>query len=103
MKTFGFGLLVAGFIWIAFDAGSSFVSYQYIGWISKSKSLPVGDAIRRKEAVSALREYGLSLRNRHRLVMLPSVLMLAGGLLIYFAPKSRNEERQAEQGAGADR
>ena len=102
MKTIGLGLLVAGFIWIVFDAASSYVSYQHMRWISQSKNLPAGESIPRNIAVSAMRELSLSLKNRHRLIIVPSSFMLIGGLLIYLG-SSPSRSKQTEQGAGSDR
>jgi|AntRauTorcE11897_2_1112592.scaffolds.fasta_scaffold99636_1 hypothetical protein len=93
MKKIGLGLLVIGFVWLLIDAGSSFTSYQHTKWIWKSQNLPAGDAVPRDVAVSAMRELSLDLNNRHRIVLLPGCVMLAGGLLILLArsPKRINQ------------
>ena len=102
MKTIGLSLLLVGFSWVIYDAVSSFTSYQHMRWILQSKNLPAGESIPRDEAVSAMRELSLTLKNRHRLIIVPSSLMLAGGLLIYLR-NSPDRSKQTEQVDASDR
>jgi hypothetical protein len=93
MRLFGTALLVIGFLWIGWDVGSGFVSYQYTAWISQSQHLPSGDTLTRDEASGAMRELGLALKDRHRVVIFPATLMLAGGLLAAFSQRRQKYER----------
>ncbi len=91
MKGIGLKVLIAGFIWLMFDAVESFTSYQHTRWIWQSKHLPIGDSVPRDEAVLAMRELSLNLKNRHLIVIMPAGLMLVGGLLIFFARDSQTK------------
>lgn len=82
MRRLGISLLVTGFLWITWDAVDSFVGYQHKRWIWQSQHLPAGETIPRTEAVGAMRELSLALKDRHRVVLIPALLMLAGGLAI---------------------
>jgi hypothetical protein len=81
MRLFGIILLVVGFLWIGYDAAFGFVDDQYISWIWQSQHLPSGDTIKRTDAVSAMRSLSLDLKDRHRVIVIPALLMLTGGLV----------------------
>jgi hypothetical protein len=83
MRILGYILLVGGFVWLAYDGAIGFTDDQYIMWIRYSKTkLPPSDPVARRDAVGAMRGLSLDLKNRHRLVIVPGVLMLAGGLVV---------------------
>lgn len=85
----GYILLLGGFLWLAYDVAVGFADYQYLTWIGYSKTkLPEGDSIARRDVVGIMRELCLDLKNRHRVVIVPAVLMLAGGLMIGARRKS---------------
>lgn len=90
MRLLGILLLVVGFLWIAWDAADSFVGYQHGRWIWQSQHLPAGDTIQRTEAVGAMRELSLALKDRHRVVLLPALMMLAGGLIAAFSKRRQS-------------
>jgi hypothetical protein len=93
MKRIGLNILIVGFIWLMFDTISSYTSYQHRQWIWQSKNLPAGEEIPRDDAVMAMRELSLDLKDRHRVVIMPAALMLIGGLLTFFArPRRRNPD-----------
>ena len=89
MKLFGIILLVIGFLWIGYDTADGFVDYQYSRWMWQSKNLPAGDTVKRIDAVGAMRDLSLSLKDRHRVVFVPAVLMLAGGLVAGFSQRKQ--------------
>ena len=89
MKLFGITLLVIGFLWISYDAAEGFVIYSYTGWMWQSQNLPAGETIKCTEAISAMRDLSLSLKDRHRHVLVPAVVMLAGGLVAGFSQRKK--------------
>jgi hypothetical protein len=89
MRLPGIVLLILGFFWIAWDAADGFCSYQHTRWIWQTKHLPAGDTIPRTDAIDAMREMGLALKDRHRMVLLPVSMMLAGGLLAAFGKRNQ--------------
>jgi hypothetical protein len=95
MRLLGISLLVVGFLWIAWDAADSFVGYQHMRWIWQSQHLPAGETIQRTEAVGAMRELSLALKDRHRVVFIPALLMLAGGLTAAFTRRTQRHETPA--------
>jgi hypothetical protein len=92
MRLLGILLLVVGFLWIAWDASDSFVGYQHMRWMWQSQHLPAGDTIPRTDAVGAMRELSLALKDRHRVILLPALLMLAGGLIATFSQRTHKHE-----------
>src|SRR3954463_8062316 len=83
MRTLGYILLIGGFVWLAYDVAIGFTEDQYAIWIGYSKTkLPAGDPVPRRDVIGIMRELCLDLKNRHRFVIAPGVLMLAGGLLV---------------------
>jgi hypothetical protein len=84
MRFLGFSLVIAGFLWIAWDCAAGFVGYQHRRWIWQTQHMPTGEDIKRTDAAGAMRELSLDLNNRHREVLLPAVVMLAGGLILGF-------------------
>ena len=83
MRALGYILLFGGFVWLTYDAASGFTEAQYTMWIGYSqRKLPPGDTVARRDAVGVMRRLCLDLKDRHRVVMFPGVLMLFGGLLI---------------------
>jgi hypothetical protein len=99
MKRIGLGWLVVGFVWLLIDAVSTFNSYQHTRWIWKSQNLPAGESISREAAVLGMRELSLDLKYRHRFILIPGCLMLAGGLLIFISSRSVRTTNTAEQDA----
>jgi hypothetical protein len=87
MRYFGIALLLVGFIWIAWDAADGFVGYQHTRWVWQSQYLPEGETIKRTEAIRAMRELSLALKNRHRVVVDPALLMLFGGIVAGFSSR----------------
>ena len=92
MRIIGIALLIAGFLWIALDVGFHFTAFSYTRWMWQSKQLPAGETVQRSEAVSGMRDMQIALNDRHRFVMLPAILMLAGGMIVSFAPKRQREK-----------
>ncbi len=95
MRLPGISLLVVGFLWIAWDAAESFVAYQHMRWIGQSQHLPAGETVQRTEAVGAMRELSLALKDRHRVVFAPALLMLAGGLMAAFGRRTQGHGASA--------
>jgi uncharacterized membrane protein HdeD (DUF308 family) len=87
MRLLGLALLVVGFLWIAWDAASGFTTYQHSRWIWQSQHLPEGETIKRTDAIGAMRELSLALKDRHRVVVVPALLMLVGGMVTAFNPR----------------
>lgn len=102
VKRIGLGLLLVGFAWLVVDVASSFTSYQYTRWVFASQNLPAGDSISRDSAVSAMRELSLDLKNRHRVVLIPACLMVAGGFLTYFGQNTGRVTKSAQHQAGGE-
>jgi hypothetical protein len=90
MRLFGLTLLVSGFLWIAFDTAGSFVPYQYVHWMWHSQHLPEGETIKREDAVRAMRDLSIDLKDRHGVLVWPALLMLAGGLVAAFSKRQQN-------------
>lgn len=73
---------MGGFLWIAFDVSVQFPAFSYVRWMGLSKQLPADEVVPRVQAVNSLREFQIVLKDRHREVLLPAILMLAGGILV---------------------
>ena len=82
MRPIGYTLLAAGFLWIVWDAFDGFVSYQHTRWIWQSQQLPAGETVRRDDAVTAMRGLSLDLKDRHRVVLIPTLMMLGGACIL---------------------
>lgn len=95
MRLSGIVLLILGFLWIAWDAADGFVCYQHAQWIWQTQHLPAGDTIPRTDAVDAMRELGLALKDRHRKVLLPVSMMLAGGLMAALGKRNQKNGKIA--------
>jgi hypothetical protein len=95
MRLSGMALLILGFLWIAWDAADGFVSYQHARCIWQTQHLPAGDMVQRRDAADATRELSLALKDRHRKVMLPASLMLAGGFMAAFGKRTRKNGKIA--------
>ena len=93
MKNIGIALLLIGFVWIAWDAADGFVNYQYVSWIWHSQHLPIGENIKRADAIAAMRELCLALKDRHQIVVIPACLMLTGGILLAISKRSSSNEK----------
>jgi hypothetical protein len=102
MRLVGIALLVLGFLWIAWDAVSGFVTYQHAMWIWQSQHMPPGETLTRSQASSAMRELSLALKDRHRVILLPALLMLAGGLIAAFSKRRQKDENAQVWGSKAD-
>jgi hypothetical protein len=88
MRKAGLTLLVLGFLWIAWDAAFGFTEAQYSMWMGHSQQLPAGDTVTRSQASSAMRELSLALKDMHRVVVIPALLMLAGGFMAAFGQRN---------------
>jgi len=95
MRLFGIALLVVGFLWIAWDAASGFVTDQHSMWIWQSQHMPPGDTLTRSQASGAMRELSLALKDRHRVVFIPALLMLVGGLTAAFSRRTQRHDTPA--------
>jgi len=89
MKASGIAMLIAGFLWIGWDTTIGFVDDQHTIWISESQHMPPGDVLTRDQASGAMRKLSLALKDRHRVLFLPALLMLVGGLTATFSHKSQ--------------
>ena len=78
MKILGLLLLIGGFLWLAFHASST--AFSYTRWMYHSQHLPEGKTIPRSDAINAMRDLQLELKDHHRFVLLPAMVMLVGGL-----------------------
>jgi heme A synthase len=94
MRFFGITLLVIGFLWIGWDVAVGFTDAQYEVWISQSQHLPPGDTLTRSQASAAMRELSLTLKDMHRFVIIPALLMLVGGLIAAFSQRRQKNETQ---------
>jgi hypothetical protein len=92
MKLLGIILLVVGFLWITLDVTDGFTRYQHSRWVWQSQQLPEGETIKRTDAVSAMRDLSLDLKDRHRVIFIPATLMLAGGLVAAFGRRKQKIE-----------
>jgi len=93
MRLLGIALLIIGFLWISWDAAIGFVSDQHSMWIWQSQHMPPGDTLTRSQASGAMRELSLALKDRHRVIILPALLMLAGGLIAAFSRRRQKDEK----------
>ena len=92
MRPLGITLLVVGFLWIAWDAAFGFTGYQHVSWMWHSKELPVGETIQRKDAVGAMRDLSLKLKDRHRAIFVPALLMFIGGLTAGLSRRTQSHD-----------
>ena len=95
MRLFGIILLVGGFICIGYDAAEGFVEHQYTRWMWQSQNLPAGETVKRTDAISAMRELSLDLKDRHRVIIAPALLMLVGGLVAGFSQRKQKIDHVA--------
>jgi hypothetical protein len=84
-------MLVLGFLWVAWDAFDGFAAYQHTRWIWQSQHLQDGENIKRADAINAMRDLSIALKDRHRVILAPVVLMLTGGLVAAFGPMRRKD------------
>jgi hypothetical protein len=92
MRLFGIVLLIIGFLWIGYDTAIGFVGDQHTIWIWQSQNMPPGDTLTRSQASGEMRKLSLALKDRHRILILPALLMLAGGLTATFTKKKQRDE-----------
>jgi hypothetical protein len=85
MRILGLSFLIVGFLWIAWDCAEGFVGYQYTHWIWQTQHLPAGETIKRTDAAGAMRALSLDLKNRHREILVPALVMFVGGLILGFS------------------
>lgn len=86
MRTFGFLVVLIGFLWILSDCATWFTAFQH-GYVwRKTGDLPVGTMIERDRAIRAMRDISLRLNERHRDILLPAFVMLAGSFVVYLCP-----------------
>jgi hypothetical protein len=100
MRFLGFSLVIVGFLWVAWDCADGFVGYQHTRWIWQTQHLPAGEDIKRSDAAGAMRELSLDLKNRHREILLPAVLMLVGGLILGFRGRVIAEQTRCSEPGG---
>jgi hypothetical protein len=89
VKTFGFLVVVMGFLWIIGDCAMWFTQFQHGYWWRRSGELPAGGMIERDKAIQAMRDISLRLNERHRDIVLPAFVMLAGSVLVLLTPGRR--------------
>ena len=82
MKTTGTIIICIGLLWVIYDCCIGFTSYQHLNWIASSKRISDGESISRDEAVTAMRRMSLDLKNRHRIILIPTGLIVLGGFLV---------------------
>jgi hypothetical protein len=82
MKTAGIVIACLGLLWVMHDCLIGFTSYQHLNWVVSSKHLSDSETISRDEAVTAMRDISLDLKNRHRIILIPTALMVLGGVLV---------------------
>ena len=99
MRVLGLTCLIVGFLWVAWDCATGFVVYQYARCMRQTQHLPAGETIKRADAAGAMWELSLDLKNRHRQILIPALLMLAGGLTLAFNKRARHEKPVAESAA----
>ena len=102
MRLIGFSMLISGFLWIAWDCAEGFVEYQHALWILQTQHLPPGESIKRTDAAGAMRQLSLDLKNRHREILLPSMVMLVGGLILGFNRRAVAEPAASPNGGPAE-
>ena len=90
MKQLGITLLFAGFFWIVWDAESGFAGDRHSYVMISASNLPSGEAIKREDAVQAMGQLSWELIKRHKTVLLPALIMLAGGLLASFDKRKQS-------------
>jgi len=66
-------------------------------WIWQSQHLPPGDTLTRSQASGAMRELSPALKDRHRVIPVPALSMLAGGLLPAFSSPKVGADADAIQ------
>ena len=98
MRILGFTFLIVGFLWIVWDCAEGFVGYQYGHWIWQTKHLPAGETIKRNDAAGAMRALSLDLKNRHRVILVPALVMFAGGLILGFSRRPTAEPSASPNG-----
>jgi len=101
MKAFGFLVVVMGFLWIISDCAMWFTQFQHGYWWQRSGELPAGSMIERDKAIQAMRDISLRLNERHRDIVLPAFLMLAGSALVLLTSGRRCQGRPAAVPDGA--
>ncbi len=92
MRSVGLLLLVIGFLWVLIDTQAGFVAYSYLSCVQHIKHLPEGDMVTRNDAGAAMRDLSLDLKNMHKAILMPVVLMFGGGLLTAFARRPKKVE-----------
>jgi hypothetical protein len=92
MRRRGIALLIIGFLWIGWDTTMGFVDSQYATWVMHSKSMPPGETFTRSQVSGLMRELSLDLKERHRVMIIPTILMLVGGLMAAFGKRAQNSK-----------
>ena len=80
-----------GFLWIF---GIAFSFYHHTAWMAHSQNLQGKEEIKRIEATRALRDLSLNLKNYYRIILLPSGLILVGGILNGLNTSKQNQPAQ---------
>ena len=95
LRITGLVILLIGFLIIVLDTYCFFVGYQHATWIWHIQHLPEGTMIARDDAIQSMRDLSLKLKNAHRSVMIPALLMLIGGLIAGLARSKKIKSEQA--------
>jgi hypothetical protein len=89
VRTLGFLVVLIGFLWILGDCVMWFTAFEH-GYVwRKTGELPVGTMIERDRATRAMWDISLRLNERHRDILLPAFLMLAGSFVVFVCPGRR--------------
>lgn len=94
MRSFGFVLLLLGFLLIVVFSLEDFTMLQHTHWIQESKHLGDIEVITHDDASTALRSLALKLKDAQRVVLLPATMMLAGGCCLFFAYRPSKSQRK---------
>ena len=85
--------MLIGLVWIGWVCLDS--ARPYALWMWHSQHLTSGEMIPRDDAVAQMKDLQLALRDLYRPLIIPALLMLAGGILSGIGKK-----RVTEQGGG---
>jgi hypothetical protein len=92
VRTLGFLVVLIGFLWILGDCVTWYTAFQH-GYVwRKAGELPVGAMIERDRATRAMWDISSRLNERHRDILLPAFVMLAGSFVVFLCPARRGRE-----------
>ncbi|MDA3797858.1 MAG: hypothetical protein PF692_02130 [Kiritimatiellae bacterium] len=78
-KIIAYSLLLIGIGWILFVCLDS--AGPYASWMWYSQNLTEGEMIPRTDAIFQMKKLQLALRDEYRILIIPAILMLAGGII----------------------